>query len=221
MNRAAAWLLDLLYPNRCDCCGEPITYDRDICAACAEALEALRCPYEKWAENQTKLLWDGGMTVYAYSGAAKEGVLALKDGYRGFCRYAARALADEVRRAGVQPDCVTWVPMAKRRKRQQGYAHAELLGREIARNLGIPARGDLLTEPDGRIRQHELPAAERKKYAKRFERTAQQLHGETVLLADDILTTGSTLRACTALLRESGAERVYIAAACCGVNGRK
>ena len=66
MNRAAAWLLDLLYPNRCDCCGEPITYDRDICAACAEALEALRCPYEKWAENQTKLLWDGGMTVYAY-----------------------------------------------------------------------------------------------------------------------------------------------------------
>ena len=42
MNRLKAWLLDLLYPNRCDCCGRQIAYDRDICMECEEELDALR-----------------------------------------------------------------------------------------------------------------------------------------------------------------------------------
>ena len=47
----------------------------------------------------------------------------------------------------------------------------------------------------------------------RFQHTNTDLTGQTVLLVDDILTTGSTMRCCTGLLREMGAKTVYIAAA--------
>lgn len=216
MNGLSARVLDLLYPNRCDCCGAQIVYDADICTACAAALEDLRYSYEEWAKDKTGMLWDGGIVLYAYEDAARIGVLAMKDGYRGFGRYAAKHLAEAVQAMPLQPDCVVWVPMDRRRRKQQGYAHAELLGKAIAKELEIGARGDLLEEYGGKIRQHDLPAEERQTFAERFVRTEQKLSGETVLLVDDILTTGSTLRRCTKLLRESGAARVYIAAVCAG-----
>lgn len=211
-------LLDLLYPNRCDCCGARIRYDALLCDACIAALETLRVSNDAWSKTHrgAEITWDGSAAAYAYTGIARRGILALKDGYRGFVQYAAKELADAVRET-VNPaeiGCVTWVPVTKQRRRTQGYAHAELLGKALAASLGCKARGDLLTEHGGALRQHQLPAADRAVYAKlRFQHTDADLSGQTVLLADDILTTGSTVRTCTALLREMGAARVYIAAA--------
>lgn len=217
MNRFSALLLDILYPNRCDCCGRRIAFDRDICMNCEETLDSLRYSYAEWAADKQDILWNGGIVRYGYTETAKDGVLAMKDGCRGFGRHAAHGIAAEVRNLPVQFDFVTWVPMDRKRRRRQGYAHAELLGKEIAKDLGILARGDLLAEQGGRIRQHDLPAQERQKYAARFMLTGKRLSGETVLLVDDILTTGSTLRKCTELLKEAGAAQVYIAAVCAGL----
>ena len=214
MNRAALLLLDLLYPNRCGCCGVRIRYDAAVCGQCAGQLADLRTPYAVWAQQQTDAVpWADGTAVWRYDGAARRGILAMKDGMRGFGRYAGRALAAEVR-AHLPAEtltCVTWTPMGKARRRRQGYAHAELLGKTAARELHLPARGDLLSETDTGTRQHSLTRAQRIEHAKRFLYTGADVRGETVLLCDDILTTGSTLRRCTELLLDAGAERVYIA----------
>ena len=217
MTRFSMRLLDLFYPNRCGCCGQRTAFDRLLCPGCQAALEALSADYSAWAlQNAGEgIPWDGAAAAYRYEGAAKAGVLAMKQGSRNFAYYAAKRLAERVRAAAGpgMPELVTWVPVTKSRRRRQGYSHAELLGKAVAAELGLPVRGDLLTERAGQVRQHQVGGAERAEYAKRFHSTGKRLSGQTVLLCDDVLTTGSTLRQCTELLKESGAARVMIAAA--------
>lgn len=219
MNRAAMMLMDVLYPNRCDCCGERIAYDLLICADCARQLAAMRISYDRWEAPQD-VPWEGGTVLYPYADTARTGVLALKDGFRGFGLYAANQLGAEIRRQQETYSCVTWIPVAKRRRRASGFAHAELLGKTIANMLQIPARGDLLTERGSTVRQHDLSEEERRIFANRFQHTGKDLHGQTVLLVDDILTTGNTLRRCTQLLKDAGAAHVRIAAVCASVRAK-
>lgn len=221
--RLGAFALDLLYPNRCDCCGRFIRYDAALCTRCIAELDALRVSAADWdcpaAETP---LFDGLVTLFSYESTAKNGVLALKNGHRGFCRYVAPLLADAVRDI-IDPAeiaCITWVPTARTRRRTQGYAHAELLGKAVAAELHCKTRGDLLVEFPTKIRQHQLSAKDRAVFADlRLGHTGADICGQTVLIIDDILTTGSTLRRCTALLREMGAARVIAAAAACRRRG--
>jgi len=214
MNRPAALLLDIFYPNRCDCCGERIPYDALLCEPCKARLDALRISAADWDSGSRPLPWKSAALLYAYDGAARTGVLAMKDGRRGFCAYAAKQLAPLI---PPEITCITYVPVAKSRRRIQGYAHAESLAKYLAAELHLPVRGDLLTETAGKTRQHDLPAAEREQYAARFLASGKRIDGETVLLTDDILTTGATLRHCTKLLLDAGAESVHIAAVCAGI----
>ncbi|MBR4201312.1 MAG: ComF family protein [Oscillospiraceae bacterium] len=218
--KASALLLDTFWPNRCDCCEERIPYDLLICPECEALLQAQRITYTDWATHHSTMPWDGGAVLFSYEKAAKTGILAVKDGHRGFAEYAGVLLAEELKSCcpPEQISCITWVPVTKRRKRQQGYAHTELLARAAAAALGRPLRSDLLAEHAGKIRQHDLPAAERKKYAERFTATDRRTDGLSIVLVDDILTTGNTLRRCTEELRRQGAARVWIAAVCATIH---
>ena len=214
MKRAAAMLLDILYPNRCDCCDTRIPYDALLCEECIAALSELRISAEDWDGHGKPQPWRSAALLYAYDGAARTGVLAMKDGRRSFCAYAAKQLAPLL-----PPDltCITYVPVARKRRRIQGFAHAETLAKYLSEAAGIPVCGGLISETAGKTRQHDLPAAEREAYAERFQPTGKRIEGARILLADDILTTGATLRQCTKILYEAGAVSVDIAAVCAGI----
>ena len=216
-------LLDLPYPNRCDCCYERIPYDQLLCPSCMAALEEERISYADWAADQSAQPWDSGAVLYSYRDTARNGILSMKEGDRGFARYAGQKLAETIR-AACDPETisfVTWVPVTRRRRLSQGYAHAENLGKALAKSLGVPTRRDLLTERQGALRQHDLPSDARSLYAQRFQYSGGSLEGKRILLVDDVLTTGSTLRRCTDLLLDAGAESVGIATACARVLEKK
>jgi len=215
MKTAATSILDLLYPNRCDCCLRRIPYHALICTECAKEIQESLVTNTAWEITHPELSppWDGTAGFCKYQGAAKAGILAAKDGGVNFVRYAGRELAEKVRTLCPEtlPDLVTWVPITRQRRMEQGYAHSENLAKAVSAALGIPANGRLLTEKAGKLRQHELPKRLRAVYANRFYHTNIRLDGKTVLLCDDVLTTGSTLMRCTQQLREAGAEKVYVA----------
>ncbi|MCQ2417155.1 MAG: hypothetical protein MJ071_05010 [Oscillospiraceae bacterium] len=221
MNRLKAWILDLCYPNVCDCCGKRIAFDACLCSGCTESLERMRISFAMWRGTVQEKAWETGAVLFPYLDTAKNGVLSLKDGHRNFAAYAGRLLAEEIRMKKLSVDAVVCVPMAKRRRIWQGYSHTEILGRIIAENLQVPLYTDILEEHYGSVRQHQLSAKERRAYAGRFYATGKLLKQEHILLVDDILTTGWTMQQCAALLRQQGAAAVTAAAVCAVVPRKK
>lgn len=100
-------------------------------------------------------------------------------------------------------DVVTWAPTSRRRRRARGYDQAELLARAVARRSRLRSRPllrRLSEQPQtGRGRRDRLAGP-------RF--VAAAVPGATVLVVDDVWTTGATLSAAGTALRNAGAARV-------------
>lgn len=104
---------------------------------------------------------------------------------------------------------ITWVPTAAAHRRQRGFDHAALLAKRFARLRGLRAI-PLLTRKHS-LSQHELSRTARLKAAKEAFMVSDGTLPDSVLIIDDILTTGATLEACAKLLKAAGACEVYVA----------
>jgi len=151
-----------------------------------------------------------------YADAARELVLALKFGSR---RRAALPLAEAlgvaVEAAGAPADLLAAVPLSRRRERERGYNQALLLADAIGRASGIPLDARALERRRHTRRQSRLSrAARRRGPLGAFVARRPRVSGRCVLLVDDVLTTGATIRACALALRRAGAATVTAAVAC-------
>ncbi len=195
----------LLFPRRCPACGRRLEGDvATFCAACEATLPG---PRGTEAEFSRRGRAGSGIALYAapfwYEDGVRTALTRFK--FRGRSSYApafARCMAESWRRAvnsraggeAFRADVVTWIPVSARRRRQRGYDQAELLARSLGDFLGVPAVA-LLEKTEDNAPQSSLDAAGRSAnvtgvYAVR--RAAPDVAGKTVLLVDDILTTGAT-----------------------------
>lgn len=216
MRRTAQFLLDLLYPNRCGCCNACIPWNALLCDACAAVLRPVtvceRCGKAPCC-CQEDLPYAGTAVCYAYADTARAGILCLKQGEnRNFGVHAGQLLAAGLRgRAAFT--CVVPVPMSRRQQRERGYNQAAVIARAVGGALQLPVREDCLRRRYSAVAQHTLDAKARTAHTTIYEATGVRLDGACVILCDDVLTTGSTMRRCAMLLQEAGAETIYIAAA--------
>ena len=119
-------------------------------------------------------------------------------------------LADTYQRYDLQVDVIVPVPLHSSRLRERGYNQSELLGHQIARLLNLPVKADALQRIRHTKSQMELSASERhQNVANAFACADKSLSGQTVLLIDDVCTTGSTLDACACALKQSGVTSVW------------
>lgn len=111
-------------------------------------------------------------------------------------------------------DAVTFVPRREREVRRYGYDHARLLAKALAEELGLPLAATLRCRPGPE--QKALTAKQREELIKGcFLVLPHTLRGAPrLLLADDLTTTGATLRETSRLLREAGAASVTCIALC-------
>lgn len=219
MSKVFDWLIDLVYPNRCPFCGEFIAWNERSCKTCENGLETAdfcpKCGHMKCACNKAELLYDGCAAAYPYSGAVRDGILRLK--YKsGFdtARFIVPTLAKDLHEHGFagSADVITAVPMTKKRLRETGYNQAEYIAKLLSRRLGLPCDFRLIVKSTSAQTQHRLSADERQIAAKEaYFAKNRRIDGKTVILCDDIITTGSTLSACAAVLKSMGADRVYCA----------
>jgi len=149
-----------------------------------------------------------------YEGVNREVVLAAKvQGSRRALRFLADELATTISSdhelAGTF-GLVTWAPTTDRRRRRRGFDQSEFIARHVARRLGVPCRR-LLMRDAGRP---QTGATRRERLAGpsfRARVSRGRIRGR-VLVVDDVITTGSTLRAAAHALESSGWSDVVVAA---------
>jgi ComF family protein len=102
------------------------------------------------------------------------------------------------------------VPLHRSRLRQRGFNQASLLAGHLARHGSIPMTPDILIRTRPTIPQVELSAEERKTNVNGAfaVKRAADIQGKSILLLDDVMTTGSTMNECAKMLKKSGATRV-------------
>lgn len=219
------YLCYLLFPPRCPVCGI-LNGDGIPCDECIEGLEKQKITGEickKCGRCKTScdckgsnFLFSGMCGVYVNKGTARESVYAIKYKDRPYAaEFFGREIATvfSVRFKDVKPDFVCAVPMSGASLRKRDHNHAELLAKAAAKRLGLPYRGKVLRKTHNNASQHTLNAEQRRKNVKGVYKAVGNLDGKTVLLIDDICTTGATLNECAKQLRLAGADKVYAAVA--------
>jgi ComF family protein len=110
-------------------------------------------------------------------------------------------------------DWIIPAPLGRKRFKKRGYNQAELLAHEMEKQLGILCRTDVLHKKRDTPQQSKLSKYQRQKNLDGtfFVKKPSAIRGRTVLLVDDVSTTGATLRECARTLKDAGARRVYCA----------
>ena len=223
LKKAYGFLMDLLFPPRCAACGEVVPIGRELCPDCKDIFR--RREYKMYCISCSREAHlcgcgrkQGGLCVtpFLYSGSIRQMILAMKfEGQRGLRFPFAEAMADSIRMLeGAEIDVVCDVPLSRKRQRKRGFNQSEDLARALAEEMDLPYVS-LLRKPVDNQSQHSLSAAERRKNVQGVYAAIEEenICGRIVLLCDDVMTTGSTLSACTAVLREAGAREVYCVSA--------
>lgn len=212
------------FPLRCAFCGD-LSSESLVCEECLKQIPeceilgetCLKCgnAKERCECRRVNYLFNGISAVYYNIGIAKEGVYGLKMANRPFAaKYFGERMAKSFSdKFDVKPDVVCSVPCSEKVLKVRGYNHAELLAKAVAKSLSLKYNGKIIKKIKNNKGQHTLTAAERRRNVKGAYRVAASLEGKTVLLVDDIKTTGSTLNECAKQLRLKGAKEVYCAVA--------
>ncbi|WP_321368871.1 ComF family protein [uncultured Desulfuromusa sp.] len=108
-------------------------------------------------------------------------------------------------------DLVVPVPLHHKRLQQRSYNQALLLAREFSRNRKLPLAADRLIKIKATESQQGLSAKQRAENLHGAFKLQGSVSGATVLLIDDVLTTGATVEACSQVLLAGGAKAVFVA----------
>ena len=114
-------------------------------------------------------------------------------------------------------DALVPVPLHPTRKRKRGYNQAELLALEIGKQLGLLVENNWLIRTKNTVPQKLLNGQERRNNLKKaFKLCRNDVKLKSIIVIDDIYTTGSTMDAVAQVLKNAGIERVYCVCAAIG-----
>lgn len=230
-------LLNWLYPSRCFLCNRLLDLgEQFLCTDCSRELPRIREPFckkcgkelredtEEYCGDCRKIhhRFEYGFALLSYTEEVAGMLARFKyKNRRQYGRWLGEVLSEAYRipiqRMGAA--VLVPVPLYKRRERERGFNQARVLAEAIRDQTGIPV-ADILFRARSTKAQKELDYEGRLANLEETLVLAAGWEGcvpEAVILVDDIYTTGSTIEACTAVLKKNGAGKVYFLAAAIGI----
>lgn len=216
-------IVTLFFPNTCLGCGEIIDEGEFFCDCCFEMLEScsldkqcIKCGLsKKHCECKYKSFSFSGITAPFYNeGRAQRAMYTYKFRKRIYISdfFAKRiSLAVKYSFHDIRFDGICYVPLSGKSLRKRGFNQSREIAYRMSEILGIPLIEEQLGCRKKKYSQHLMPKNKRFENVKGVYYPKKPCHG-TVLLVDDIKTTGATLDECTKQLLKSGADAVYCAA---------
>ncbi|MBN2500036.1 MAG: ComF family protein [Anaerolineales bacterium] len=178
----------------CPSCGAPVKLP-GFCVRCQETPPAYQA-VRSWGEF-------GGPVRNAIHQLKYKRDIALGDAL-------GQHLIDLLRVLGWEVDIVVPIPLAAARRAERGYNQAALLARPIALALGLDYSPGAVLRVRETQTQVGLNLIERQKNVKdAFRGNTKLVRGKSILLVDDVMTTGATLNACANALQAAGAVHVF------------
>lgn len=227
----------LLFPNSCLLCDTPEPEDAPLrhgfCSACHSSLTVEpyatcpRCVATLGPHTDTThgcpacrnrgFKFDSAIRLGPYAGVLQEAILRTKHAPgEGIAEMLGRTFVEErvtdFRDAGI--DLVVPVPLHWRSRWRRGFNQAERIADEIAVELGVPCRAGALRRVKATAQHAQSSASARWENIRgAFEAAPRaRVAGKSVLLVDDVMTTGATMGEAARVLKAAGAARVVAAA---------
>lgn len=188
-------LVDFIFPKKCLECGAP---GKHVCQACIKKILP-----GGWAKM-------GGLRVYSiweYRGVVRKAIIALK------YKFVTEIAEELVGYINLIPSTQTLVPIPSHWYRQnlRGFNQAELLGKRIAIKMGWKFIPDFLTKKSSTLPQVGLKGTPRRQNLRGvFALNSNfQIPDSAVVIFDDVLTTGSTLKEAAKVLKKAGVKKLW------------
>ena len=226
----ASWLSDLImlfFPVNCLVCGKLLGSPEGVlCLDCEYKMP--RTGYRNESDNPiAQIFWGrvkvcGGTSLFKFEKGSAYQVLLHELKYRGNKKtglYLGRLLGGALKATSfANCDFIIPVPLHRKRLRERGYNQSELIGQGVSEVLGIPMIINLLI----RSKHHETQTTMGR--IERFENVSgcfslspdhPDLSGKSIIIVDDVLTTGATMESCCETLLNGYQCKIYVATASC------
>jgi len=197
LNRTKEWFLDILFPRFCLSCGREGKY---ICDKCEVFLS------EVLSSKEVFSIWE-------YEGLMEKLIWKIKfDGqYHIIDELVEKAIA-KIELNLPEDTYITYVPMCRKREKQRGFNQAELIAKRMGEKTGRPVVKLLEKTKDNRS-QVGLGPQERAENVRGVFQFQTKLNlvqvPSSVLLVDDVYTTGATMNECMKVLKRNGVKNIW------------
>jgi len=207
------WILDILAPPSCVFCGLASEGDeRSICRGCYEDL-----PWNEPQLSPTPGIFECSIAVVRYTFPVDAAIKAFKfDRKLYYAPAFAELLSEAAQSLPPDIDAVLPVPLHWRRKATRGFNQASEIAAPVARFMGLPLLQGVRRRKATPF-QSGLAAKDRVRNLRDAFETTRVLTRRHVLIVDDVVTTGATMRALAKVLLNNGVSKVsYLAVARAG-----
>ena len=216
-------MLSLFFPSLClGCEGELTGGKKYFCAECAAPTLYENGPLTETAVAQKlwgRLPLTGGVALWSFlpGGNTQQILHRLKyENQPRACIHAGRLLGKHVMSLVGKTlpwDAIAYVPMHPAKERQRGYNQAEKIAEGLSKELGLPVLSALAKKYKTESQTRLGRLARWKNARKAFRRKQEELtlNGRSILLVDDVITTGATLEAAAGPLLEAKVKGIGIA----------
>jgi competence protein ComFC len=204
--------LDFLFPTQCCGCQK---FGKYLCDDCYGQLHFLCLPINLRLETS---FVDEAWAVFSHDPPITKLLYQLK---YGSVKDIGTYLGDLIDYTFEVPkaDSIVSVPLHSKKEKFRGFNQADVIARQLARQTKLPCHDLLLRRKNTKAQATGMDKAQRAKntqqlYAinrrtlNKLQRASQHSLPSTVLLIDDVITTGSTLNACAKVLKENGVQKV-------------
>ena len=213
--------LDLLFPKWCVGCGQRGDFICQVCRNSPVRISAPLCPHCGRPQTSGILCpgcvsWsaaiDGIRAPFRFDGVMRQAIYELKyHNIRTLARPLARLINDYLRANPLPGELLVPVPLHHQRLRERGYNQSGLLAKELGKLTNLPVVDNCLVR-----QRYTSPKAKtatvterRGNVAGAFACYGSTVGGRTVLLIDDVATSGTTMNACAVSLKAAGALSVW------------
>ena len=209
-------LIRLIYPVKCMVCDTILSEDAAlyICDPCKKSLPRYK---GKIVKNMSLPYLDGIFAAFYYQDGIETAIHNMKfKNHPKLAKTIGILLCEELIKQETLPDIdyIVPIPMHPKKKRQRGYNQSELLARQAAQFLQKEVRTDILIKTKNTKSQSLLKREERlinleSAFEVNDDIAINNTYKKSILLVDDVLTTGTTINTCAKVLKDNGFSFVY------------